>query len=269
MGDKPGRIDLDDQRFLLSESPVDRRQALPCTAATTLTGYSMTLATSVVVAVTCKRWGCQFCGPKKVHRLAHLTKAAVPTTLITLTVDAKLHESPRAAYDNTRRAIPHLVRTIRRSWGDFEYLKVLEVTKKGWPHYHFVARCSYIPQRELSHEWALLTGAPIVDIRKIKKTEDAYWYVVKYLAKQAYIPWTSRRVSMTKRFVPKLPEEPKPSLQLEQVERFNEHPFDWLAWRFPKHEFTQISPLVFAIGANTDAAAAQAAEAPEQPGDFS
>jgi len=213
-----------DRTFLIGDGPIDLGDVSLCKSASTITGYSMTLDRYVIVAVTCKRWGCRFCGDKKVKRLAAITAQAKPNTLITLTVNPRVHHTPHDAWSTTRRKIPVLSQLIRKSCGEFEYLKILEVTKKGWPHYHFIARSDWIPQKQLSKWWKKLTHAPIVDIRQIKKTKDAYWYVVKYLGKQRYIPWTNRRASMSKHF--DLGQDPpkKGGLELELIQRHREHP---------------------------------------------
>lgn len=215
-----------------------------CPSATTLTGYSMSMQRWLIVAVTCKRWGCKFCGPCRVRQLAAKTMGAKPTTLITLTVNPGMHVDPRAAFNATRRKLPVLSRTIRKTVKEFEYLRVLEVTKKGWPHYHLVARTGYIPQRDLSGWWAELTGAPIVDIRKLKKSQDAYWYVVKYLSKQEYIPWTNRRVTMSKNFARKDEEEKFEPLNLEEIERHSMDPASYLFYECQGRVIERISPLL-------------------------
>jgi len=222
-------------------------EILQCVAASTMVGYSMVLNHTVVIAITCKRWGCRFCGQKKMAVLGHKTVNAKPTTLITLTVNNRLHSTPRAAWEKTRRQIPKLIQRIRRNFGEFEYLKILEITKKGWPHYHFVARCEYIPQPRLSAWWNDLTGAPIVDVRKVKRTTDAYFYVVKYLGKQRYIPWTNRRASMSKHF--DLDERPEKvdRLCLEVVEYFSDHPADYLRWHHEGRQVEMISPIVYRV----------------------
>lgn len=136
---------------------------------------------------------------------------------------------------------------IRREYGEFEYLRVLELTKKGWPHFHFVARSGYIPQPWLSDRWDTLTGAPIVDVRKIEKTREAYWYVMKYLGKQHYCTFTERRVTMSKGFAPKRPEKRSAELDLQGIQHECYHPRDFLRYQFPGTEWTQLGPLLFAL----------------------
>lgn len=99
-----------------------------------------------------------------------------------------------------------------RREGSVEYLRVLEVTKKGWPHYHLLVRSPYLAHRLVRDTWAALTGATICDVRAVKKADNVYWYLVKYLGKQLYCDFTDRRVSQTAKFF--TPKTPYPSLEL-------------------------------------------------------
>lgn len=174
-----------------------------CPFATTLQAFSAVLDTRIICQIKCKRWGCRHCGPRKIASIAHRVKKAKPMKLITLTVDPKCYLNPREAFDKTRGLITQLAARCRRKFGRFEYIRILEVTKSGWPHYHLLASCPYIPQRWMSDTWAELSGARIVDIRQVKKNDNVYFYVLKYLSKQKYIPWTNRRISWSKNFFPK------------------------------------------------------------------
>jgi len=159
--------------------------------------------------------------------------AAKPNRLITLTVWPKLYDDPRQAYDLTRRAVPTLLRTLRKTYGPIECFRVLEVTKAGWPHYHLVARSEYIPQASIKTRWEELTGAMIVDVRQIKASKDVYWYVVKYLAKQDHVPWTTRRVTWTKGFFPADDFEPGPGLVLRSEKFVGHTPTQTAQWEYP------------------------------------
>jgi len=173
-----------------------------CPYATTQVSYSEYFQSTLIIGITCKRWGCRYCGVKKSITLGMRVEAAEPNKLITLTVNPKCYITPREAFEETRRKLSEFAKVIRKQTGEFEYLRILEVTKKGWPHYHLVARSPYIKQKWISAVWNDLTGAPIVDIRSIKKVGNVYKYVMKYLCKQTYIPWTNRRVSWSKKFFP-------------------------------------------------------------------
>lgn len=203
-----------------------------CPVARTYEGWSETLEAWVIIAICCRRWSCPICGRKKVAHYAQRVSAAKPNRLVTLTVNPANHESPRAAYDDTRRAIPALSAKLRRRFGEFEFFRILEVTKKGWPHYHLMVRSEYIPQPEISSLWNELVGAPIVDVRALHKSVQAYWYVVKYLGKQKMIPWTDRRAAWTRRFFPKDDFTAGDKLFILRPYFANAHPADHARWMY-------------------------------------
>lgn len=219
---------LQPSTWLVGRSNYRDRNLVCCPWAQTLTGYSLTLDRYVILALNCKRWACEVCGRERMRYLAWRVERAQPNRLITLTVQPALYDDPRQAYDETRRKIPDLTKKIRKSINKFEYMKVLEATKKGWPHYHFVARCPYIPQRTLSDWWAESTGAPIVDVRMIRKHQKVYNYVCKYLAKQDHVPWTNRRISWSRHFFPPLEKPKQEGLNLTDIEVHHYHPANYL-----------------------------------------
>jgi hypothetical protein len=75
-----------------------------------------------------------------------------------------------------------------RSWlykryGHFEFLKVLEVQKKGRPHLHIlISGISYVPHEDLYAIWQKYGGG-YVWIRPIGRSIDAVSYVLKYVNK--------------------------------------------------------------------------------------
>lgn len=230
----PNRQDVE-KTFLLGSLPQLRQALNGCQSATSLTGFSEELKAFVVIQIRCKRWGCRHCGERKINHYAHKVASANPNRFITLTVANRLYESPREAYDKTRRALPQLTVKTRRKFGEFEYFRVLETTKKGWPHYHLVARSKYIPHQFIKGAWFNLTGASIVDVRQIKKNEHIYRYVMKYLAKQSYVPWTDRRISWTRNFFPEQKFEKGKYLQMRAKEFWHEDPAEWI-WKNARHK---------------------------------
>jgi hypothetical protein len=99
-------------------------------------------------------------------------------------------------------------------YGEVEYLRVTEVTKKGWPHYHLLLRSGFLPHKVVKTLWAELTGATIVDLRQVKKSFSAYQYLVKYLSKLHRLEWTERHVSVSKNFAPKVEWAPDNPIEL-------------------------------------------------------
>lgn len=231
---------------LLIEPNCDLSSRLPiCPTSTMLTGWSTSLNRSVVVSVGCRRWGCSFCGRKRVQVLAKRTEAAQPSRLITLTVDPARWESPRQAYDGTRRCLATFGRSMKRR-GEWEYLRVLELTKKGWPHYHLLVRSPYVPHADVKRIWAELTGARIVDVRQIKKADNVYWYLVKYLAKQQHCTFTNRRLSWSRGFF--RPGISRPKLDLVGVERESCTVHTWLRYRGKEQWLTPITAYSWVLG---------------------
>lgn len=108
-----------------------------------------------------------------------------PTTFITLTVNPATNETKDARAQALSNAWKIVVKRARRKWtkAPIEYLAVFEETKKGEPHLHILARAPFIPQQWLSEQMRELISAPIVDIRRVKKTQEAARYVAKYVGK--------------------------------------------------------------------------------------
>ena len=202
------------RKFLIGWQGFNHAQFDGCPSASTMYGWSIELAATVVIQIRCKRWSCPHCGQRKMTHFAHRVAAARPTRFITLTCANRRYETPREAYDDTRRALSKLTTRIRKNYGEFEYFRILETTRKGWPHYHLIARSPYIPQPDLSKRWASLTGATIVHIRQVDKTAHTYKYVMKYLGKQHHVPWTDRRLSWTRNFFVEDDFEKGPSLNM-------------------------------------------------------
>lgn len=204
------------QPFLLTS----RHQLLDrlniCPSSQTLTALSPTLNCELVTSLPCNQWSCRFCAERKIRRLAARTRDAKPNRMLTLTVDPKLWDSPRSAFDGTRRQIPPLFAALRARFGEAEYLRATELTASGWPHYHFLVRSGYLPHAVIRNKWQDLTGARIVDVRSVKQTFRAYIYLVKYLSKLHKIEWTERHVSYSRSFFPPEPPPSTPPLDREK-----------------------------------------------------
>lgn len=255
-----GRVEVL-KTYLVGSTQHNRVQLNCCPTASTLTAKELETGRDAILMIPCRRWGCKYCGQRKAFQLACRCEVAKPDRFITLTVDPKHWATPRDAYDGTRRKLSDFAKEIRKLRGRFEYLRVLEVTKKGWPHYHFLAHCDYIPQSTLSKIWASLTGAVIVDVRRVEQKTNVFRYVLKYLCKQAYVPWTSRRVSWSKNFFPK-PEE-KEARQNPFINRTRNilHPADVMANRYAGQTIVELRPGVWVVEGSEDRSAAQDREA--------
>jgi len=72
---------------------------------------------------------------------------------------------------------------LYKKYGHFEFLKILEVQKKGRPHLHIlIAGISYVPHEDLYAIWQKYGGG-YVWIRPIERSIDAVSYVLKYVNK--------------------------------------------------------------------------------------
>jgi hypothetical protein len=172
--------------------------------------------------------------------------------MLTLTVDPVKWEHPRAAFDGTRRHLPTLMNALRKRFGSIEYLRVTELTRNGWPHYHLLLRSGYLPQPVIKNEWERLTGARIVDIRPVDGRFSAYTYLLKYLCKLSNLGWTDRHVSTSRNFFPPEPEKPASRLQIERPENLSMHPATYLARHAAGSYVVKLTPSVFAISNNLD-----------------
>lgn len=85
-----------------------------------------------------------------------------------------------------------------------EYLTVVEATQRGWPHLHVLTTRRWIDQRWLSQLWNKLTGAHIVDIRRVTNTGMAVGYVAKYLGKAPMRYDRCKRYYFTRGYLPRI-----------------------------------------------------------------
>lgn len=196
--------------------------------------------TTFIFLSACKRWSCPQCGPRKKHELARRIKRAKPTRFLTLTVrnptapptpDAvnkgdfdspEPPPDPRHAYDQTRRKCSELFRHFAKLGKKQEYVRILEQTKTGWPHYHYLMRGQHFwPQAEISSVWKRLTGSYVVDIQFVGNQTKSVSYVAKYLTKADGVTFTNRRVSASRNFFP--PARPKTKASLENWKFWSKH----------------------------------------------
>lgn len=192
------KVDYEDNRRAATPRPVATEF---CPSAQTLLGRNSTTKQVRLIPIRCKRWTCDFCRWRNLANLRARANLGRPTTFITLTSPRWAGETPKQCHDRMRPKLAQLVTKIRRHFGNFEAAIFLEETKTGFPHWHLLARCTWIPQKWLSKEWHKLTGAYIVDIRAIDQTTDAVAYVCKYVTKTTRKPQAERlgrAVSYTK-----------------------------------------------------------------------
>ncbi len=92
-------------------------------------------------------------------------------------------EAVSQGYD-IHRHFRTLVKRLRRRWGRFEYIGVVEI-KGDRQHLHLVFRGEYMEQVQLSAMWQDIHKSPVVDIRAVYRAKGGARYLAKYLAKEA------------------------------------------------------------------------------------
>ena len=245
-----------EQAHAFSKSLIPTAQNLKnysyCPTAKCFTGIDGATDRLILVGQPCKRWGCQYCATRKVRRLAWLTHNAEPNRLMTLTIRSDTEKSPKEVWDLTAPQVPELIRIIRKRRGDCEYLRVLELHKTGYPHYHLLMRAPFLPQAELLKWWRELIGplgiTHTIDgkektpagchIEKVDKSFGTFRYLVKYLTKLHKIEWTDRHVSYSKNFFRAEDLEETRYAETEILERHDEHPWMYLYRRYRRDVVT-------------------------------
>lgn len=140
---------------------------------------------TIILPMRCHKWSCPYCATiRRTHLLSQIRRGH-PERHIVLTI----RPNPAWTLDRLcqwlRARFRLLVQAIRRKYGTFEYIAILELHKSGVPHLHVLARGSYIPQKWLSLRWQKLTGAWQVHIKAVTRTRRAANELAKYLAKTA------------------------------------------------------------------------------------
>jgi len=217
-----------------------------CRWATSVTGFDVNSGKFVLVAVTCKRWGCPWCAEKKIRRLAWMTRNAEPSRLLTVTISDRRYPTPEAGWKGMSEAYPELIRWARKNWGECEYLRVLELQKNGTPHFHCLLKSPFILDTQMRSEWRRLIGVPEapdespdapryyagLELRRIDKSFGTFHYLMKYLTKLHKIPWTDRHVSYSKNFFRAEDKEQVEYAKLDHIEKYDQHPWVWLNERY-------------------------------------
>ena len=216
-----------------------------CAHAKTWTGRIVGGDGVLICGVCCKRWSCRPCAAAKIKKLAVLCRLAGPNRLLTLTVDPKNYQSPRHAFEATAAFVPELIRTLRKRFGQVEYLRVTELHKSGYPHYHLLVKSSFLPHAVVKNEWHRLTNNQIVDLRQVDGSFQSYTYLTKYLSKLHRLEWTDRHVSYSKNFFPPAAIAKTAGSDLADGKLHNEHPFGYLARFLMGWTLTQTAPLTF------------------------
>lgn len=163
----------------------------------TLAGIAPDGKSAIIIPMTCKSWDCPKCQPVKTAQWIEVAEAGKPERFITLTCDPGRFEDAIDAAETMNKQYAKLVEKIRKKYGTFEYIKVWELHKSGFPHLHILARGTFISQKWLSETWSNLGIGEIVDIRKIRSKVQTTKYVMKYMGKtigKLAAMWTNFRI---------------------------------------------------------------------------
>ncbi len=138
-----------------------------------------------LVRLFCGRWDCPQCAARRRAKITAQAYAGRPERIIVLTMIPNPSIGLPGQIRYIRDRLRVLLQRIKRTFGPFAYMSVLELQKNGTPHLHLLQRGTYIPQRWLSQVWHSLTGAHRVWIQKVDKKAGAIAEVTKYLLKTA------------------------------------------------------------------------------------
>jgi len=165
-----------------------------------------------LVPAGCHRWACDSCGRKNARKLASRIMRTKARRLITLTLPYQPGADPAEQLDRMNAAWLLLWKRIKRRQGDkaVGYAKIVELTRKGTPHLHIAADCGYLPQRWLSVQWHELSGAAVVDVRRVTTEAGLARYLSKYLTKAVSAVSSRRKYSASRGFLPPYQKTPRP-----------------------------------------------------------
>lgn len=138
-----------------------------------------------VLPLPCNCWTCDYCAPRRKRKLVAIARSGNPNKILTITVNTAVGLSPFHRRQMLHTAWKALTKRIMRQfkWKKLHYMAFVEKTKRGEPHLHILLRCGYIPQAWLSTQLKDLIGSPIVWIEQVKNTQQAVFYVTKYVGK--------------------------------------------------------------------------------------
>jgi hypothetical protein len=156
-----------------------------------------------------------------------------------------MHDNPELAWLSTSPKVPELIRALRKRFGHVEYLRVVELTDKGWPHYHLMVRSDYLPQKVVAKIWEELTAAKIVDIREVRQFFNSFQYLVKYLTKLHRVDWTDRHVTYSRSFFPVSITRTTNPAEWTLVQAPEIHPLKYLEHVLAGRTLLQVGPLEY------------------------
>jgi hypothetical protein len=149
-----------------------------------------------IYQANCKQWECADCRPFMLRKLRGTIMSGLPDKMLTLTCQEGLGDSRVERRKLMGKAFNKFVKRIKREFNlkTLPFFVVVEEHASGEPHFHVLLRAPFLRQKWLSANWKDLTGAFVVDIRRVFDRDHAMYYVSKYLSKKP------ARFGTTKRF---------------------------------------------------------------------
>lgn len=158
--------------------------------------------TGEIVQLPCKRYACPTCGPRKAYKLRKAIEAKFDCVdyvrLFTFNFRTTIFANPKHAILRASEVWRRFINNVRRdkslhhSLRNFQYIRLIEFTKAGYPHYH-VLTDRYLPVNILANHWRHAINIVChntgyngsVNAKGIKTSRNAAFYVVKYVLKTA------------------------------------------------------------------------------------
>lgn len=209
----------------------------------------------LLIPSRCRRWACPDCGWRNARVLAERIVATHAQRFITLTLRQDETAGPVEQLDRMNRAFRSLWKRIKRKTHGraLGYVKVVELTQKGTPHFHVAVTSPFLSQRWLAAQWAALTGSFVVDIRVIHSARGLSRYLAKYLTKASETVSARRKFSASRSFLPPAEAAHREPEDVTPVWKWNNRPQSELESALTEQGYTPIgkwwlAPLAASLG---------------------
>lgn len=155
-----------------------------------------------VARVSCKRWNCQHCGPRKLRRMLKRINGVRYRQFLTIAV--KQSTDIRDDLDLLSRAWNSLSRWLKRNYNRGHYAWTTEDSRRGTNvHRHIVLDCDHIPHRQLMKAAARCGLTAQIKVKRIYDQEPLLHYITKSCTK-IRLPRYKRRIQTSVRAEPKV-----------------------------------------------------------------
>ena len=140
-----------------------------------------------IVRTRCNSKACPMCALRSYRKIrASLRRAAINNKwrMFTLTIKKTSNNSSEDLH-HLENSFRELRKKLKRNNPDFKYFAVRELAPSGMWHIHGLWNI-YIPIRELSYEWARISGAYRVYLSQVRRPLSAINYIFKYCFKSIH-----------------------------------------------------------------------------------